>query len=74
MMPQKSRTRENHVAGQMEESSSGEDRLLTIREVSQLTGLAVGSLYHLASEGRIPTTVNAVSGSGGPPCFAGGMS
>lgn len=33
-----------------------DDRLLTIREVSEITGLAVGSLYHLASEGRIPTT------------------
>src|ERR1700745_378596 len=33
-----------------------DDRLLTIREVSEITGLAVGSLYHLASQGRIPTT------------------
>jgi excisionase family DNA binding protein len=33
-----------------------EERLLTIREVSEITGLAVGSLYHLASDGRIPTT------------------
>jgi excisionase family DNA binding protein len=33
-----------------------DDRLLTIKEVSELTGLAVGSLYHLAAEGRIPTT------------------
>lgn len=33
-----------------------DDRLLTIKEVSKLTGLAVGSLYHLAAEGRIPTT------------------
>jgi excisionase family DNA binding protein len=28
--------------------------LLTIREVSQLTGLSVGTLYHWISEGRIP--------------------
>jgi excisionase family DNA binding protein len=32
------------------------DRLLTIKEVSKLTGLAVGTLYHLAAEGRIPAT------------------
>lgn len=30
------------------------DRLLTIRDVSEFTGLAVGTLYHLVSEGRIP--------------------
>jgi excisionase family DNA binding protein len=33
----------------------GSDRLLTIREVSELTKLAVGTLYHLVSERRIPT-------------------
>jgi excisionase family DNA binding protein len=32
------------------------DRLLTIQQVSELTGLAVGTLYHFASESRIPTT------------------
>jgi excisionase family DNA binding protein len=31
-----------------------EDRLLTIREVAELTGLRVSSLYHFVSEGRIP--------------------
>lgn len=31
-----------------------DDRLLTIREVAELTGLSVGSLYHFVSEGRIP--------------------
>jgi excisionase family DNA binding protein len=31
-----------------------EDRLLTIAEVSELTGMAVGSLYHLVSQKRIP--------------------
>jgi excisionase family DNA binding protein len=31
-----------------------EDRLLTISEVSELTGLAVGTLYHFVSERRIP--------------------
>jgi excisionase family DNA binding protein len=30
------------------------DRLLTIREAAELTGLAVGTLYHLASDKRIP--------------------
>lgn len=30
------------------------DRLLTIDEVAELTGLAVGSLYHLVSQKRIP--------------------
>jgi excisionase family DNA binding protein len=30
-----------------------EDRLLTIKEVSELTGLAVGSLYHLVSQKRV---------------------
>jgi excisionase family DNA binding protein len=31
------------------------DRLLTIQEVSELTRLAVGTLYRLSSERRIPT-------------------
>ena len=31
-----------------------EDKLLTINEVSELTGLAVGTLYHFVSEKRIP--------------------
>ena len=48
--------KENHFVAQTGKSGAGEDRLLTISEVSQLTGLAVGSLYHLASDGRIPTT------------------
>jgi excisionase family DNA binding protein len=30
------------------------DRLLTIDEVAELTGLAVGTLYHLVSQKRIP--------------------
>jgi predicted DNA-binding transcriptional regulator AlpA len=30
------------------------DGLLTIREVSELTGLRTGSLYHFVSEGCIP--------------------
>jgi excisionase family DNA binding protein len=30
------------------------DRLLTIKEVSELTGLAVGTIYHLVSQKRIP--------------------
>jgi excisionase family DNA binding protein len=30
------------------------DRLLTIAEVSELTGLAVGTLYHFVSQRRIP--------------------
>lgn len=30
------------------------ESLLTIREVSDITGLAVGSLYHLVSQHRIP--------------------
>jgi excisionase family DNA binding protein len=30
------------------------DRLLRIEEVSALTGLAVGTLYHLVSQRRIP--------------------
>ena len=32
-----------------------DDRLLTIRELSKLTQLAVGTLYRLSAEGRIPT-------------------
>jgi excisionase family DNA binding protein len=31
-----------------------EDKLLTINEVSELIGLAVGTLYHFVSERRIP--------------------
>ncbi len=34
-------------------NNSREDRLLTIKEVSELTGLAVGTLYHLVSEKRV---------------------
>jgi len=34
--------------------SAMEDRLLTIAEVAALTGLAVGTLYHLVSQRRIP--------------------
>ena len=34
---------------------TGNDRLLTIKEVSELTQLAVGTLYRLSSEQRIPT-------------------
>jgi excisionase family DNA binding protein len=33
-----------------------QDRLLTVKEVAQLTGLAVGSIYHLVSQSRIPVT------------------
>ena len=33
---------------------TGGDRLLTIKEVSELTGLAVGTLYHFVSQKRIP--------------------
>ena len=32
----------------------GADRLLTIDEVAELTGLAAGTLYHWVSEQRIP--------------------
>jgi excisionase family DNA binding protein len=31
-----------------------EDRLLTIQDVADFTGLAVGTLYHLVSQRRIP--------------------
>jgi excisionase family DNA binding protein len=30
------------------------ERLLTINEVAELTGLAVGTLYHFVSQKRIP--------------------
>lgn len=30
------------------------DRLLTIKELSELTGLKVGTLYHLVSAKRVP--------------------
>jgi excisionase family DNA binding protein len=30
------------------------ERLLSIKEVAQITGLKVGSLYHLVSQKRIP--------------------
>jgi excisionase family DNA binding protein len=38
----------------MELKHDGNDRLLTIREVSQLTRLAVGTLYRFSAEHRIP--------------------
>ena len=31
-----------------------EERLLTIKEVAELTGLEVGTLYHFVSQKRIP--------------------
>jgi hypothetical protein len=37
----------------MTQISPAEDRLLTIKEVAELRGLAVGSLHHLAAAGRI---------------------
>ena len=30
------------------------DRLLKVADVADMTGLAVGSIYHLSSQGRIP--------------------
>jgi excisionase family DNA binding protein len=30
------------------------DKLLSIQDVSKITGLSVGTLYHLISQGRIP--------------------
>lgn len=35
-------------------TASGQKLLLTVREVSSLTGLSVGTLYHLVSQQRIP--------------------
>jgi excisionase family DNA binding protein len=34
--------------------SPAADRLLTINEVAEMTGLAVGTLYHFVSQKRIP--------------------
>jgi excisionase family DNA binding protein len=34
--------------------NSAPEKLLTISEVAELTGLKVGSIYHFVSEGRIP--------------------
>jgi excisionase family DNA binding protein len=31
-----------------------QDRLLKIKEVAELTGLSVGTLYHFVSQNRIP--------------------
>jgi excisionase family DNA binding protein len=39
---------------QIEGLNPNEDRLLTIHEVSRLTGLSVGTLYHFVSQRRIP--------------------
>jgi excisionase family DNA binding protein len=35
-------------------TNQNEDRLLTIQELSTLTGLTVGTLYHFVSQGRVP--------------------
>ena len=35
-------------------NADGEDRLLNVREVAELMGLQVGSVYHLISQKRIP--------------------
>lgn len=31
-----------------------EDRLLKMQEVAELTGLSVGTVYHMVSQGRLP--------------------
>jgi excisionase family DNA binding protein len=38
----------------MTSDTAKSERLLTIQEVSELTGLAVGTLYHFVSQQRIP--------------------
>ena len=38
----------------MNAETTTSERLLTIKEVSELTGLAVGTLYHFVSQQRIP--------------------
>jgi excisionase family DNA binding protein len=38
----------------MKADNEDKERLLTIQEVSELTHLAVGTLYHLVSQQRIP--------------------
>lgn len=35
-------------------SEIGEKLLIDIRELSELTGIQIGSLYHMVSAGRIP--------------------
>jgi excisionase family DNA binding protein len=36
------------------DSTAHSDRLLTINDISEMTGLSVGTLYHWISEKRIP--------------------
>jgi excisionase family DNA binding protein len=36
------------------EEQRGQDRLLTVREVAVVLGLAVGTIYHMVSQGRLP--------------------
>lgn len=38
----------------MTSNNFGDDRLLTIKEVAELTGLAVGTIYHFVSQSKIP--------------------
>jgi len=45
-------TEESTGATHVERNVAG--RLLTINEVAELTGLAVGTLYHFVSQKRIP--------------------
>ena len=35
-------------------TTNTQDRLLNVGEIAELLGLAKGTIYHLASEGRIP--------------------
>lgn len=62
-----SRSARDQMIGQTKTTDSGErgskdarshspsgDRLLTINEVAELTGLTVGTLYHFVSQRRIP--------------------
>jgi excisionase family DNA binding protein len=46
--------KETHHPSVSTRQVSATDRLLTINEVAELTGLSVGGLYHLVSQGRIP--------------------
>lgn len=41
-------------AGKVNEEIMTQDRLMNVREVAELLGLSPGTIYHLASQRRIP--------------------
>jgi excisionase family DNA binding protein len=44
----------DHLGGTESKNRLDTDRLWDVKDVAEFLGLAVGTIYHMASEGRIP--------------------